>query len=231
MKYNFFKILASCMLVQSLWAIGGIGFYGNMDMFSTVPMQTSEGDVTITPQSIDSPFAGGLTLYLDVLPIVDLQADFEISNKKYDFINTVGDVSKTGTFQYLRFSQYYTVRKEVIGFSIPLLAKAQLYGGGGINMHTVTPSVSVDFIKGAFGAMSLNDAIGQDFTDSGTLHDLVKYMDENKISSTGFHMQLGVQGKLLFLNLFANARYTMVKDVVPGKDGFASLWVGFAYGI
>ena len=98
-------------------------------------------------------------------------------------------------------------------------------------MHTVTPSVSVDFIKGAFGTLSLNDAIGQDFTESGTLNNLVEYMDENKISSTGFHMQLGVQSKLLFLSLFANARYTVVKDVVPGKDGFTSIWVGFAYGL
>ena len=136
MKYKFFKVIISCMLFHSLWALGGIGFYGNTDLFSATPMQTSEGDVTISPQSIDSPFAAGVTLYLDIIPFVDLQADFEISNKKYDFINTVGDVSKTGTFQYLRFSQYYTVRKEVIGFSIPLLAKAQLYGGGGLNMHT-----------------------------------------------------------------------------------------------
>ncbi len=230
MKYRFIIILTSCMLVQSLWALGGIGFYGNTDIFSATPMQTSEGDVTITPESIENPFAGGVTLYLDVIPFVDLQADIEVSNKKYDFTNTVGGVSKTGTFQYLRFSQYYTIRKEVIGFSIPLLAKAQLYGGGGINMHTVTPSISVDFIKGAF-AMSLNDAVGQDFTDNGTLNDLVAYMDESKISSTGYHMQLGVQGKLLVFNLFANARYTMVKDVVPGKNGFASLWVGLAYGI
>ena len=55
-------------------------------------------------------------------------------------------------------------------------------------------------------------------------------MDENKISSNGYHIQVGFQGKLLMLNLFANARYTIAKDVVPGEDGFASIWTGLAFG-
>ena len=230
MKNNIIKTTLVCILIQSLSAIGGMGFYGNMDIFSATPIATTEGDVTVTPQSIDSPFAGGVMLYIDALPFVDLEADFEISLKSYDFENKVGEVSKIGTFQYSRFSQYYTVRREIVGVSIPIVAKMQIYGGAGFNMHTVTPSVSVDFIKGAFGAMDLDAAAGQDFSDSGTLSDLVNYMDENKISSNGYHIQVGFQGKLLMLNLFANARYTIAKDVVPGEDGFASIWTGLAFG-
>jgi len=229
MKNNIIKLFCGCIFMQSLLAIGGVGFYGNMDVFSSTPVATSEDNVTITPQSIDSPFAAGVMLYIDVLPFVDLEADFEISLKSYDFDNKVGDISKTGTFQYSRFSQYYTVRREIIGLSIPVLAKIQLYGGAGFNMHTVTPSISVDFIKGAFGSMSVADAVGQDFTDTGILTDLAEYMTDNKISSNGYHLQFGFQGKVLMLNLFANARYTIAKDVVPGENGFASIWTGLAF--
>jgi hypothetical protein len=35
----------------------------------------------------------------------------------------------------------------------------------------------------------------------------------------------------LFLNAFVNARYTIAKDVIPGKSGFPSIWAGLALGI
>jgi hypothetical protein len=48
---------------------------------------------------------------------------------------------------------------------------------------------------------------------------------------SGFHLQVGVRGKLLMFNAFANARYTIAKDVIPDESGYPSLWVGLALGI
>ena len=42
---------------------------------------------------------------------------------------------------------------------------------------------------------------------------------------------VGGQAKLLAFNVFTNLRYTMAKDVVPGKNGFPSMWVGLGIGI
>ena len=56
----------------------------------------------------------------------------------------------SGEMPWGRISTYLTVRKEILGVSIPLLAKAQLYGGIGFNTHAVVPVPTADLIKGAF---------------------------------------------------------------------------------
>ena len=42
---------------------------------------------------------------------------------------------------------------------------------------------------------------------------------------------VGLQAKLLTFNMMANLRYTMAKDVIPGKSGFPSAYVGLGIGI
>ena len=55
-------------------------------------------------------------------------------------------------------------------------------------------------------------------------------MAENSVNTNGYHVQLGAQGKLLMFNFFANARYTIAEDVIPGENGFISIWTGLAFG-
>ena len=38
MNNNIIKTTLVCILIQSLSAIGGMGFYGNMDIFSATPI-------------------------------------------------------------------------------------------------------------------------------------------------------------------------------------------------
>ena len=54
---------------------------------------------------------------------------------------------------------------------------------------------------------------------------------DNKISFNGMHVIIGLQAKLLTFNMMANLRYTMAKDVIPGKSGFPSAYVGLGIGI
>ena len=219
------------LLINTIWAFGGFGVYGNVDQFSVTPDATTYGNISVVPESLDGGAGFGVFLYLDIIPVVDLQADFEFVGNLYKF-NSVTNINSSGMdFPWGRVSQYYTVRKELIGASVPFLAKVQIYAGGGFNSHKSIPVVSVDFIEDAFNSMPLEDAASQDFSDSGITEVLEDFIRDNQLSSSGLHLQVGAQAKLLALNVFTNLRYTIAEDVVPGKKGFPSIWIGGAIGI
>ena len=104
-----------------------------------------------------------------------------------------------------------------MGIGIPLLAKAKLFYGGGYNMHTVTPLMSMDLMKSALGGnlganpMSLSE------------NDLIDFLKGNQVKTNGFHIQSGLQFKILMLDTFLFYRHTFAKDVIPGQDHFGSL--------
>ena len=228
---NFKKSVLSISFVSQIFAIGGFGFYGNVDQFSVIPETTTSGNISVVPESLDGGAGFGIFLYLDIIPVVDLQADFEFVGNLYKFNSIVGDNSSGMDFPWGRVSQYYTVRKELIGASVPFLAKVQIYAGGGFNSHKSIPVVSVKFIEDAFKSMSLEDAASQDFSDSDITEVLEDFIKENQLSSSGLHLQVGAQAKLLAFNVFTNLRYTIAEDVVPGKKGYPSIWIGGAIGI
>mgnify|MGYP003311919102 CR=1 FL=1 len=84
MKNHIIKLSITFILIHSLWAFGGFGMYGNTDMFTATPPATTSGNVTVTPQSMSGANAFGVFAYLDVLPFVDLEADFEFAFSTYD---------------------------------------------------------------------------------------------------------------------------------------------------
>ena len=223
------KYLAGIFLVTQIFAFGGFGFYGNVDSFSSTPNQTQSGGIIVTPQSLDGANGLGLFFYLDVLPIIDLEVSYELVGNIYKFTTNVSNGSP-GEFPWGRLSGYYTLRKKLLGVSVPFLAKAQIYGGVGYNHHTVSPHVSVSFIEDAFASLNLQQAAEQDFGQDAIMNSLVDYMAENAIKTSGFHIQLGAQAKLLMFNVFVNGRYTIANDVVNGKSGFPSVWTGLAIG-
>ena len=231
MKQLISKIFILMFTLQFAYGVVGFGLYGYQDFVSTTPGSTSSGDVSVTPSSLENPYMGGFYIYIDAIPFVDFQADFEFAGNTYNFTSSVSDISSEGEFPWARASQYYSLRKKIVGVSVPFLAKAQLYGGAGINMHKTTPPVTVSFIEDAFSSeMDLEAAAGQDFSGSAT-DELVDFMNDNKISSNGMHLIIGFQAKLLTFNMLANVRYTMAKDVIPGKNGFPSAYVGLGIGI
>ena len=67
--------------------------------------------------------------------------------------------------------------------------------------------------------------------DSGAVKTFANHVTENMQSYSGFHLQAGLQAKLLIFSLFANARYTIAKDVITDKIGFPSAWIGLGIGI
>jgi hypothetical protein len=82
----------------------------------------------------------------------------------------------------------------------------------------------------------IEDLLGGNL-ESGNVDNLDKNLKsflenkDNYIDASGFHVQAGLQFKLLVLDTFLNYRYTIVEDVIPGASGFSSLNLRIGIGI
>ena len=52
---------------------------------------------------------------------------------------------------------------------------------------------------------------------------LIDFLKDNQVKTNGFHIQSGLQFKILMLDTFLFYRHTFAKDVIPGQDHFGSL--------
>ena len=228
------QVFLPFIISSQLFGIAGFGVYGNYDLLK-YPSGTS-GDLTtygVDYKGFNNPKGFGFLFYIDAIPVVDLEVDIEFVGNLYEYTPYLAGIPLASEdLPWGRVSTYVTLRKEILGLSIPLLAKAQLYGGVGFNKHKVVPIMTADVIKNAFDADDLESAINSFNADAEAgAADLAKSMLENVDDIPGFHLQTGVRGKLLMFNAFVNARYTIAKDIIPDKSGYPSLWVGLAIGI
>ena len=233
MKKIIQTFLPIFILSSQVFAIAGFGAYGDFDLLK-YPAGSS-GDVDeygVEYKGFDNAKGFGFLFYIDAIPVVDLEVDIEFVGNLYEYTPYLAGIPLASEdLPWGRVSTYITLRKEILGLSIPLLAKAQLYGGVGFNKHKVVPIMTADVIKNALGGNDLEAALKlfQADTEEGA-KDLAKSMLDNVEDVSGFHLQAGVRGKLLMFNAFVNARYT-IADVIPDKSGYPSLWVGLAIGI
>ena len=168
----------------------------------------------------------GLFLYLDVIPVIDLEASWEIAGASYPFVVNVGGVNiATHDFPWARFSGYYTVRKKIAGVGIPFLAKAQFYGGLGFNTHSITPDITASFIEDAFLDFAPTNGVEipaeQDFSNQVIIDQLTTYMNKHSRTAMGFHIQVGAQAKLLFIlnfkSHFSHVLFFYYRSRILGK--------------
>jgi hypothetical protein len=233
MKKIIQTFLPIFILSSQVFAIAGFGAYGDFDLLK-YPAGSS-GDVDeygVEYKGFDNPKGFGFLFYIDAIPVVDLEVDIEFVGNLYEYTPYLAGIPLASEdLPWGRVSTYVTIRKEILGLSIPLLAKAQLYGGLGFNKHKVVPIMTADVIKDALGGNDIEAALKlfEADTEEGA-KDLAKSMLDNVEDVSGFHLQAGVRGKLLMFNAFVNARYT-IADVIPDKSGYPSLWVGLAIGI
>ena len=233
MKKLIQSFLPIFILSSQVFAIAGFGAYGDFDLLKYP--DGSSGDIStygVEYKGFDNAKGFGFLFYIDAIPVVDLEVDIEFVGNLYEYTPYLAGIPLASEdLPWGRVSTYVTIRKEILGLSIPLLAKAQLYGGVGFNKHKVVPIMTADVIKDALGGDDLEAALKlfEADTEEGA-KDLAKSMLDNVEDVSGFHLQAGVRGKLLMFNAFVNARYT-IADVIPDKSGYPSLWVGLAIGI
>ena len=215
-------IILAVLPFNSASALVGFGLQLGQGMFSvdeSTPITGTEL-ITLKNGAFDNSFNFGAYLYVDAIPFIDLEVDFNASFNGYDidFENAFGPMP-TIPFGWLSTNTYFTARKEIVGFSIPLLAATKVHAGGGINTHMTTPIANVDMVTELLGGDLLNadpSALDENLEDYLTNKD-------NYLESTGIHVQAGLQFKILMLDSFLNYRYTIAKDVVPGAKGFGAL--------
>jgi len=218
------KSLPAFLVVFTLIATNAFGFvgFGLQVPFDIVSVSSStEGTppVSLERQGFNNAFGVGGYIYIDAIPIIDLEADFHFAGRNYDFQfkNAIADLSPT-PFAWSRFSGYLTVRKKLFGLGLPVLGGIKLHAGAGVNWHTSTPYASLDMVE-EFLDGNLEDT----FEPKGLEDFLIDYLKENKVNANGFHIQTGVQLRLLMVDMFVNYRLTMSEDVYQGEKSWSSL--------
>ena len=226
------------LLLSFALPLGGIGFSTIQNIVSNNIIETNENlELEFKSKGLENGL--NLFIYFDALP-KDLAIEYnrEIKWQSGDIKLALEDAEMESLpseinekFLAIRKSDYLTIRKDLAGFAIPILAKAKFYIGGGINQHqTVNPSIQL--LKTLYNVAEENDvdmymAANQNWNNSS----LLELLNEQSIKSNGFHMQTGFQGKVLMSNVFINARYTFIlKDERSSIKSFPSLTVGVAYG-
>ena len=227
MKNKFLML----MIVGLIFPLGGFGMSGISNIYAIDKNTEIEGDFSLISESNGLENGFNFFIYFDALP-KDLAIEY---NREYRFqlINaklTYGELSSIAAeMSSYRTSDYLTLKKEVFGLSIPFLAKAALHLGGGVNQHnSVVPSITL--LKDILDEENLSDLYTDFNPDDIDTGDFMKALVNHSNDATGLHIQAGVQGKLLILNAFINARYTFIMDSDEMKN-FPGLTVGFAYGI
>ena len=223
MKKFIQTFLPILILTSQMFAIAGFGLHLDKSMYSvaetTTPLIVGSREVaSITHHGFDNGYGIGGYLYIDAIPFIDIDIEGNLLISPYDFSfvqNKVPTIDKE-QFGWVAGSGYFTLQKKLFKFSIPLLAKTKLSAGAGMNSHSSIPMISQDMMESVMGEGNL---------DSGTLDtdELISYLKENKVSSTGFHIQTGVQFKILMLDSFLYYRQVFADNVIPDAKGFGSL--------
>ena len=221
-------IVLAVLPFNSASAIAGFGLQVGQGMFSVAESfpETGSPRIILKNGAFDGSSSYGGYLYVDAIPFIDLEVDFNFSGNTYDidFMNVSGDMP-TIPFGWASASTYVTARKKIVGFSIPFLAATKVHAGGGVNTHMTTPIANMDIYTELLG-----DVLNAD--PSALDENLEDYLtnEDNYLESTGFHAQAGLQFKLLMIDTFVIYRYTIAKDVVPGSDGFGALNIRLGFG-
>ena len=223
MKKLLFMFTTIFLLNSLVYAIAGFGLHFDRSMYSVSETSTpltvaSPLSASIIHHGFDNGYGIGGYLYIDAIPVVDIDLEANLLISPYDFSfvqNGITTIDKK-QFGWTAGSGYLTFQKKLFKLNIPLLAKAKLTAGAGMNSHSSIPMISQDMMESVMGAGNL---------DSGTLDtdELISYLKDNKVSSTGFHVQTGIQFKILMLDSFLYYRQVFADDVIPDATGFSSL--------
>ena len=221
-------IVLAVLPFNSASAIIGFGIQGGQSIFSVGArsLENTDAFATVNTGPFENSFNIGIYLYLDIIPFIDLEVDASIVGQEYDFTfgNRLGNVGPIKAV-WAGSSIYFTARRKIVGFELPILGGAQLFAGGGSNTHSFTPLVNLDMVEiimgGSLGAQP-------EFDEDA----LVDYIEDNKIDKTGFHIQSGLKFQLFMLDAFLFYRQTFgeFEDVLDAKTyGSMNLRLGLGF--
>ena len=234
-----------CLLPVSVFAIAGFGL--NIAYDQVLVKEGSDSkvssltEVRIVRNGFENGAGVGGFLYLDVIPFIDLEVDFQAVGNTYqfDFQNYLDSnvdgafdddemVVNTGSTDFLwaRASVYYTVRTNLLDLSVPVLGGVDLHAGAGMNQHIAAPFMSLSLMESLLG-----EDLFEEFDEEAMAKKILDYMEENSETVQGFHVQAGLQFKILVLTAILNVRYSIVEDLYPDTSAFPSINLNIGFGI
>ena len=221
-------IVLTVLPFNSASAIAGFGLQLGQGLFSVGARSAEDLDAfaTMATGPFENSFNLGIYVYLDFIPFVDLEVDANIFGQEYDFSfgNLLGTVGPYQAY-WGGLSVYYTARRKIVGFELPILGGAQLFAGGGYNTHSFAPLVDIGLVKSLMGGdLSAEPEFNED--------KLVDFIKDNKIDKTGFHIQGGLKFQVLTFDAFLFYRQTIghFEDVLDAKTyGSMNIRLGLGF--
>lgn len=218
------------LLITYAFPLGGIGLSGLNNIISNKGSETDDNfNLSYQDNGLEQGF--NFFIYFDALPS-DLAIEYskEFKFQELNAIITFNGSEISNPSYAGRISDYFTVRKDLMDLSIPILAKVALSVGGGFNTHkSIIPSISL--LKDIYDTEDLN-TLFTSAEQSWNSDDVYNALNDNSIDATGLHIQCGVQAKVLMLSAFITAKYTFItKDDNNSIDSFPGFTLGLAYGL
>jgi hypothetical protein len=219
------------VLPTSIFAIGGFGLSVNSSTFS---VDAGSSDIMVENIKVGSfsydsfENGGGIGgyLYLDIIPVIDLDIEYNVTGNEYNFtFENAVTTSETQKFVFAAGSMFITIQKPVFDLGIPFLAKAKLYGGLGMNTNVSTPMVNQEMLESVFGGASNLENGEYDYNA------VTEYLTDNAVETSGFHIDAGVFFKVLTFSGSVYYRQVFAEDAIPGNKGFGSMNFRLGLGI
>ncbi len=214
-RKKFIVLLLSLMPLSSAFGFVGLGLHFGQNQLSVAQFSPPTiATLSFNREGINNPLGFGGYFYIDAIPFIDLDAEFQASKSDYNlvFSDITSGKSLDSKFGWGSASTYLTARRKIIGLGVPFLANAKLHYGIGYNKHVVTPMADLEMVQGLVTSAS------------GSLENsLTKYLENNTEVVSGFHFQAGLKAKFLMGELDLFYRYVMAEDMVPDTKGFGSL--------
>ena len=224
-KLKILILSAFFILPSTMFGIVGFGLNVIQDGAKLGAASNTEGSgltaATVESFEMEATPAGiGFYGFLDLAGwAVEFEANVVGGEYKFSFVNQLATMENV-PFAWGRGSTAITIKKNIADFSIPLLAKTALSVGVGTNTHSSTPRASVSMVKELLGT---DDLVNAEVTPAALEEQLIAYLEDNLIETSGIHAQLGLRFKVLVADAHLNFRYNIAEDVYDGSDSFTEI--------
>ncbi|MEE9161953.1 MAG: hypothetical protein V3U35_03190 [Candidatus Neomarinimicrobiota bacterium] len=221
MKKTLLALGAAGLLLvptQRAQAIIGFGITGGQDSYSFAGAEYTDmfiagSGITFTRAEMASPIGGGVYLFIDLIPIIDIEAGANIFFNTFDvtYDKPIGYEEKLG---WARTAVYLTIQRKL--FKVPMF---NLFAGAGLGFHATIPVLDKEFMEEFLG-------------DADATLDVADLEDEI-IQATGFHVEVGARFKPILIPFAINVKFrqTFVEGIVPGESSFSTISVGLGFQI
>jgi hypothetical protein len=210
---KIFSISIFLLFISQAYSLAGFGLNLNQTMFSVDEKTNSINNIgSYGYEKISGSNGLGGYLYIDAIPFIDIDLEFNGFGTTYNYSVTIDQTTASYSLPFGSIAGYLTLQKKLFQLKIPLLAKAKFTAGAGLN-HQIYKSLPNE-----------NDLVSLGIASTALSEDvLIDFVKDNTDSVTGFHIQTGLQFKLLMLDSFLYYRQVFADNVIPDAKGFGSL--------